>query len=141
MKLFKKKYNVDYSHLISELEKGNESAVQNLLWQPKNKIVNYLPITTELIQKLKKDKNSADTLTIHKKFEKGRFELVIFEVPWLESDVPYSPIIIDKSNNKIVGVMLSFNELHGHLSTKENKTIGGLGLEWTGFVMKYRFKI
>ncbi|MDW7694162.1 hypothetical protein R9C00_05385 [Flammeovirgaceae bacterium SG7u.111] len=141
MGLFKKKYNIDYSILISELEKGDKGVVQNLLWQPKNKTINYFPITTKLIQKLEKSENSIDKLVIHKKIEKGRFELIIFEIPWAKSDIPYSSIIIDKSNSKIAGIILPFNELHGHLSTKENKMIGDLGKEWTEFVMKYRFKI
>lgn len=138
MTLFKRKYNVDYSLLISELGKGDEKAIQNLLWQSKKKTVKYLPITTVMIQKFKNLENSTNNLRIYKKKDKGRFELIIFEVPWIKSEVPYSPIIIDKANSKIVGIMLPFNELHNHLSKKEIKNIGILGLEWTGFVLKYR---
>lgn len=137
MRIFKKKYKVDYKDLISKLEIGNENDISNLLWSPKNKPVNHLPISTELIQKLKKQ-SSINELKIHKSFEKGRFELIIFEIPWTESDVPYSPIIIDKSNGKIIGVMLPFNELIEYLNNKENKEINSLGIEWTSFVIMYR---
>ncbi|MFI1770171.1 hypothetical protein [Thalassobellus citreus] len=137
MRIFKKKYKVDYENLISKLEIGNEVEIRELLWKPKNKAVEYLPNTTELVKKLKKEK-TADQLKIHKKLEKGRFELLVFEITWTESDVPYSPIIIDKSNSKIVGVMLPFNELIPHLTNKENKEIGSLGIEWTSFVIGYR---
>jgi len=140
MLFFRKTYKVDYSDLISKLEKGDGSVIQELLWQPKNKTVHYLPITIELIQKFTKEDSSTENLTIHKKFKKGRFELIIVETPWTTSDVPYSPIIIDQANSQIVGIMLPFNELHGHLSNKENKVIGDLGMKWIDFVIKYRLK-
>ncbi len=141
MKLFRKNYSVDYSRLISQLEKGDESDIHNLLWQPKNKRVNYLPITIELIQKLKIIENSNHRLTIHSKIEKSRFEILIFKTPWVTSDLPYSPLIIDKSSCKIVGVMLPFNEIIEYLNRSENNVINSLGVEWTGFVIKTRFKL
>lgn len=140
MKFFKRTYSVDYSNLISKLEKGDENSIQDLLWQPKNKIIQYLPHTVSLIQKLRKNKTTNDSLTIYQKNNKGHFELVIFEIPWVQEDIPYSPLIIDKSNSKIIGIMLPFNELEKYLSKKESKDIGYLGMIWTTFVMKYRFQ-
>jgi hypothetical protein len=137
MRLFKKKHKVNYDELISKLENGNESDIKDLLWSPKNESAKHLPISIELIKKLKKE-NSLDELKVHKRFEKGRFELIIFEIPWTDSDVPYSPIIIDKSNGKIVGIMLPFNELIQYLDNKEQKEVSNLGIEWTSFVIKYR---
>ena len=141
MIFFRKTQKVDYINLISKLEIGDENVIQNLLWQPKNKLVHYLPIAVELIQKLKKEGQSSNNLTIHKNFKKGRFELLILNTPWTTSDVPYSPIIIDRGNSKIVGIMLPFNELHGHLSNKEDRIIGNLVMKWVDFVIKYRFKM
>ncbi len=94
-----------------------------------------------LIKKLKKDDETIGNLTIHYKHTNGKFELIIFDVPWKNGDVPYSPIIIDRTNGKIVGIMLPFNEVIRHLSSKENKEISALGVEWTGFAIKYRFNL
>nr|WP_321221568.1 hypothetical protein [uncultured Psychroserpens sp.] len=137
MRLFKKKPKFDYRDLLSKLEDGDKNVINSLLWSPKNKVVNHLPISTELIQKLKAKQNT-DKLKIHKKFQKGYFELIILEITYTDSDVPYSPIIIDNRNGKIIGIMLPFNELITHLTNKENKAINSLAVEWTSFVINHR---
>ena len=134
MNLFQKKYKVNYDDLISKLKNGNKESIESLLWQPKNGRINYLPVTFEMILKL------CDLdLTIHKKIENRNFELIIFKTNNANEDFPFSPIIIDKSNTKIVGIMLPFNELNEKISIKENKRIGDLGLIWTKFAIDQRF--
>ncbi|MEO9952143.1 hypothetical protein [Nonlabens sp.] len=137
MNIFNRKYKINYDNLISKLETGNENVISNLLWSPKNKTINHLPVSIELIKKLKKiDKNYE--LQIHKKIKKGRFELIIFKIPWTDGDIPFSPIIIDLSNSKIIGVILPFNELNAFLSGKESKSIRYLSKQWVNFVISYR---
>lgn len=135
---FKRRYNVDYGALISQLEDGNLEDIPKLLWQPQNGIVQYLPISTDMILKLKKETGSALGLSIYEQHQRDRFELVIFKIPWGVREVPFEPIIIDRANGKIVGIMLPFNELHFHLNHREQKQIGELGIIWTKFVLKQR---
>lgn len=135
-----KKRNIDYDKLISTLEKGDEEEILELLWQPKKGQVKYLPIVTTMLQKLKKDNTTTKDLLVHKKTEKGNYELIVFHIPWDNSDVPYSPLIIDKTNGKVVGVMLPFNELHNHISKKDSSAIEDLGKQWIMFTFEIRSK-
>ncbi len=137
---FFKKKKIDYDHLISSLENGNEIDIKNLLWQSKKEDINYLPETIKLVQKLKKNNSLDNGLTIFKKIEKGNYELIIFNTAIQDSDLPYSPLIIDKTTSKIVGIILPFNELHYHLSNQDSSTIGELGIQWVKFVMENRSK-
>lgn len=137
---FFKKKNIDYNKIVSVLENGNEADIQNLLWQPKQGQVNYLPVATTMIQKLKKKDSSDKGLSIFKTIEKGNYELIIFNTPWHDEDLPFYPLIVDKAAEKVVGIMLPFNELHSYLSKRDNSTIGDLGVQWVKFTMDYRFK-
>jgi hypothetical protein len=137
---FFKKKNIDYDKIVSIVENGNETDIKNLLWQPKQGQVNYLPVATTMIQKLKKSNSSDKGLSIFKTIEKGNYELIIFNTPWHEDDLPFYPLIIDKVTEKVVGIMLPFNELHNHLSKRDNSAIGDLGIQWVKFTMDYRFK-
>ncbi|HWB63109.1 MAG TPA: hypothetical protein VG603_06335 [Chitinophagales bacterium] len=122
------------------MEEGKETEIQKLLWQPKVTIVKYLPIAGELILKLKRPSASASGLSIYERIEKGNFELLIFELAWDNSDLPYLPLIIDRRNGKVAGIMLLFNELYYHLSKKEQNDIGDLSKHWVMFAFKRRFE-
>jgi len=138
MWFFNKKKNIDYINLVAILEKGDRAAIQQLLWQPKHKQVNYLPVTTEILQNLMKPKSSNHELSIHKTIETKKFELIIFSTPWANSDVPFSPLILDKTTGKSVGTMLLFNELYQHFSKKDNSVISDLGVNWILFTIDQR---
>jgi hypothetical protein len=138
MGLFTKKYNVNYTDLITQLEAGDEENTPDMLWQPKGKKIDYSPISVGLIQKLKKENQAEPGLKIHSTYQKGGFELIIFDFP-KNADFPFTPVIIDKSNSKIAGILLPFNELHGHLSKKESKEINAVGMIWVQFAMKNKF--
>lgn len=140
MWFLRKKNNIDYENLVSTLEKGEDPEVKELLWQPKNGKVEYLSATKVMLQKLRKKQASDPSLSILKKIEKGGYELIIFRTPWGSSDLPYSPLILDKRTGKIVGVMLAFNELQNHISRKDNSIIGDLGSRWILFTIETRSK-
>ena len=131
---FKKKYTVDYTSLISKLETANEYDIQNLLWQPPAGSVKYLPDTIKLVQRLKR-LGSAKGLSIYQHMDGGNFELIIFNVPWDTSGKPFSPLIIDKKNGKIAGLMLPFNELYAYLSKADSDAIAELATRWVRFIM------
>lgn len=138
--LFKKPKQIEYPRIISLLEKGDPIELQQLLWHPKKGKVEYLPVTTSLIQKLKKVESNNGKLAVHQVFHSKNFELVIFNIPWSDSDVPFSPLIFHKESETIIGIMLPFNELHGLLSTSYNKEVSELSSEWLKFVIPFRFK-
>lgn len=140
MWFFRKKRNTDYDKLISILEKGDELEILELLWQSKKGQIKYLPVVTTMLQKLKKDNTTTKSLLVHKKTKKGKYELIVFHIPWDNSDLPYSPLIIDKTNGKVVGIMLPFNELHNHISKKDSSTIEDLGTQWIMFTFEIRSK-
>jgi len=140
MWFFNKKKDMDYDNLVSILEKGDEADIQKLLWQPKQGRVKYLPVATSMLQKLKKSDTSDKGLSIFKKIEKGNYELLIFNTPWDGVDLPFSPLVLDKTTGKVVGIMLPFNELHNHISKKDNSIIGDLGTQWVMFTIEYRSK-
>jgi hypothetical protein len=138
MIFFKRKKSIDYNFIIEKLEKGDPSEFSQLLWQPKSGHVNYLPITSTLLQKFKKDGDSNDKLAIHQKFSKGNYELLIFHTPWTKSDLPYCPLVLNKKTGKIVGIMLPFNELLPLLPENDGKSISELGVEWVKFTFTAR---
>lgn len=138
----KEKHNkVNHPALISILEKGNSTDIRQFLFQPEDIFIDYLPATYEMLLKLKRPADSPGNLSIYKTFENGNYQLIIFNVPWNENDVPYSPIILNKIEGKIVGIMLPFNEISDYLSKKDNKIIAGLSTNWITLVMKFRFGI
>lgn len=140
MRSFKKKNQINYDELVQTLEQGDEAAVQQLLWQPKTGKIDYLSVTTEMLQKLKKmDNVSEKGLSIFKILEKGSYELILFNTPWLAEDLPFSPLVVEKTTGKIVGIMLPFNELHEHLSKRDHSVINDLGGQWVLFTINYRF--
>lgn len=130
-----------HQQIISLLEEGEIETVEKLLYQAKDREIKYLPVTADMILKFKKPKNSNQSLTVYKTFDKGKYQLIIFEVPWFDKEVKYSPIIFDTVTSKVVGIMLPFNELHEILSSKDNSDIGKLGIEWTGFILSKQFGI
>lgn len=138
MWFFNKKKIIDYKYIVATLEKGDEAAIQKLLWQPKHKHLDYLPVTTEMLQNLMKPDSSNHELSIHKTIESKKFELIIFSTPWSNSDLPFSPLILEKTSGKVVGVMLLFNELQNHFSKKDNSVIGDLGVNWVLFTLNQR---
>jgi len=81
MKLFNRNPKINYKNLITILEKGDEEEIPNLLWQPKQQLINYLPVTISTIQKLKRTVESDNGLKIHQRLSKGRYELIIFKLP------------------------------------------------------------
>jgi hypothetical protein len=138
MFLFDKARSIDYSSILPILEKGVPEDISKLLWQPRNRKIDYLPVTTTYVQILR-TMGLNDHLSIHQIISKGGFELVIFNLPWSDSRVPFCPLILEKRTSKIVGVMLPFNELHGVLSRKASNCIGKLGSEWVKFTFPYNF--
>lgn len=138
MWFFTKKINIDYNSLISTLERGDKQEILELLWQPKRGQISYLPATYEMLQKFKKPSPSARGLSIYKQLEKGNYELIIFHLPWDESDLPYSPVILDKTTGKVVGILLTFNELYDAFSKKQHSDIGELGTQWIQFTLAMR---
>jgi hypothetical protein len=139
MWFFKQNKTLDYDSILSKLRNGFESDIQEMLWQPKNGKINYLPLTVKLIQRLKALSDN-DKLTIHTKKRIKNFELIIFNLTWITDDIPYSPLIFELNTGKIVGILLPFNELHGFLSQKESATVSKLGLIWIKFTFQYKFK-
>ena len=125
--------------LTAILEKGDKKEIEGLLWQPKNTVVDYLPITVDMILKLKRPGTSSEKLSIYKTDTSKNFTLLIFNIPWTKDTLAFLPIIIETSTNKIVGVMLPFNELQQVLSPKQNKEISGLGMIWTMFAIEKQF--
>jgi hypothetical protein len=136
MRLFSRKSNIDYNYLISKLESGDSNEIREMLWQPKDKIIEYLPITIELIRKLRNENSASGSLTIHKQIPKGRFELLIFKISGSIDKIHFSPLLIDKDTFKIVGIMLLFNELYGQFTKNEDNEILKLSTLWTKFIMK-----
>lgn len=137
MWFFSEKKNINYNRLISKLERGNKYDIKDLLWQPSAIKINYLPVTTTMLHKLKRPELSASGLTVYKTIENGNYELIIFNVPWNTSKIALSPIIIERSTEKIVGIMLPFNELHGHLPRHADKLIGELGVSWVKLTFEF----
>jgi hypothetical protein len=134
-------FSKNHAQIISLLEQGEIETIEQLLYQPDNKRIEYLPITFEMIVKFKKPQNCGQSLSVYQTFDKGKYQLVIFEIPWLDKELKYSPIIFDKMKSKIVGIMLPFNELYGCFSKKDNSDISKLGVEWTGFIISKQFGI
>jgi hypothetical protein len=125
--------------LIPILEKGEEPELNKLLWRRNNKPEVFLPVTFLMLKRLSKPDSIAAGLRVHEVWRNGKFILVIFEVPWSEEDLKYSPLIIDTKNNKVAGIMLPFNELHGVLTPAESDQIGDLGIKWTSWIIRKRF--
>lgn len=134
---FFKPEKIDYSKIISILEKGNKEEITALLWQPKAGKIEYLPYILSKLEELKAPVNSR--LVIHQQFEKAGFELVILGLPWSKEKIPYFSIIFDKKTEKIVGFLLPFNELYHFFTAKEKSDIGDLGLAWINFTMQFHF--
>jgi hypothetical protein len=126
---FRKK-KINYDRLITKLERGNKADINELLWQPNDRRINYLPVTTTMLHKLKRPLSSETGLTVYNTIENGNYELIIFNVPWDEGRTKLSPLIVEKTSEKVVGIMLPFNELHYELSKRANNSIGELGVKW-----------
>jgi hypothetical protein len=92
-----------------------------------------------MIEKLKKPETSFEKLSIYKTYSKRDFTLIIFNTPWAKGEFEFSPLIIENSTMRIVGVMLAFNELHGLLTKQQDRYISELGINWTMFVIKKRY--
>ena len=125
--------------IIPILESGDEHELNSRLWRQKGGPINFLPVTTFMLQKLARPNVAEKGLQIHDVWRKGKFILVVFELPWDGDDFKYSPLIIDISNNKVAGIMLPFNELHGIITNAESKQIGDLGARWALWTFKKRF--
>ncbi|HKC37761.1 MAG TPA: hypothetical protein VKB95_16910 [Chitinophagaceae bacterium] len=126
--------------LLSDiLQKGSKDEIEDLLWQPKTANVDYLPITFDMMLNLKRPETSTEKLSIHKTQSNKNFTLIIFNIPWKKDKFSFSPLIIENSTSKIVGVMLPFNELHQLLSKQQDKEISELGMIWTMFAIEKQF--
>lgn len=120
--------------IIAVFEKGNKDEIRSILWQPLDHPVNYLPITFELLLRLKPPEESRDRLSVYKIHSNKRHSLVIFNIPWADGKAPFSPIIVDNATGKVVGIMLPFNELYELLSKQAYKSVCDLGIVWTMFI-------
>lgn len=128
--------NIAIQFLIDTLETGNGA---KLLWQPANKPIEYLPITSEMLLKYKKPEASLVRLSIHKTKSSRTYTLLILNTPWAIDELKFLPLIIETNTIKIVGIMLPFNELHGILPQKNNREISKLGMIWTEFAITKQF--
>src|SRR5688572_23938795 len=141
MFFFRKARPTDYSRIISILERGDPQEAYELLWQPRNRKLNYLPVTIGIILKLSKSESTNDHLSVHKVVSNGNYELVIFSLPWSTTGLPYAPLIFDKRTSKIVGAVLPFNEVHGHIPDREIRQITDVGMQWLYlYAIPFRFK-
>ena len=128
-----------YQDLITIIEKGDSQEIAKILWQPKTNEVNYNSSTISLILKLKKPDETSLKLSVFETHSNENYTLLIFNWPWSKDDLPYYPIIIEKSSNRIVGIMHPFNDLHFVLTESESKQIRDVGTKWLEFVVLERF--
>ncbi len=128
---------IDDNMLLQLLEKGDKTSYDKILWQPAGRTICYLPVTYDvMLARLKRPENASGNLTIHLKKISGNFELLIFNVPWGTRDVPFTPLVRERMEGKIVGVMLPFNELAGVL--KDTNAIDELSIYWINFTFERR---
>ena len=127
--------------LVEVLDSGVKEELEKSLWQPKNIDLIFLPLTFDMILKLKRPENYPQPLSVYKTLSNKNFTLIIFNTPWANSDLKFLPIIIENNSIKIVGVMLPFNELLPLITNKQNKEISDLGMKWTGFALENRFNL
>ena len=142
--MLKRKTNIDeesLNGLVNVLKKGDADEFSQLLYQPKTGKIEYLPITFDMLLKLKKPPGDEISLSIHKIVIGKHFSLLIFNMPWSDSDLKFYPTLIHNSTCKIVGVMLPFNQLIGKLTKKENEEANKLAMEWTGFAISNQLNI
>jgi len=125
---------------LETLERGNTKDFQALLYQPISQKIEYLPITTEMLLKLKSPDKKKLPLIIHERICRKKCSLIILDKQWEKNESRYYPILIQNSSCKIIGIMLPFNELHGKLSKQEYSEATDLGVEWTGFIVFKNFK-
>lgn len=135
----KKRRVAFYNRLVVELETGDPQAIANLLWHPKDSHIQYLPVTFEILDKLKKPADVDQLLGIHKWYRKGRYELIIFHKTW-PTESPYSPVLIDMKAEKIIGIMLPFNELHNFLPARASSAFSYLSSAWISLIVSYNLK-
>jgi hypothetical protein len=129
--------DIDYKNLVERLERFDQKDISNLLFE--GSTVSYLPVTFTSLAKMAKPLGLTQDLKLHSVNAIGKYELAIFEVPWLNSDLKFLPLILDKKLVKIVGIMLPFNELLTLLSGHEQNQIQQLSNKWVSFAMKQRF--
>lgn len=129
---------MDYQNLLSRLQRGDPADVLELLWQPAKGRIKYLPVTSAMLEKMKRPPSASSDLSIHRRVANEDYELIILHLPWGKSDLPYSPIVVHNPTGRIVGIMLLFNELHGLISERDSGLIGELGVKWVLFTMTVR---
>ena len=126
------------SALIEILDNGDKEQLETLLWRPRKNRINYLPVTFDMLLKLKRPVKVFEKISVFKTHLTKHFTLVIFNVPWATDDLKFSPVIIETSTSKIVGIMLPFNELTEVLNEKRLKEITDLGFIWVRFTVNQR---
>lgn len=139
MFFFNKKNHLDYKELVSKLENASDHELEQLLWQPKNTFIEYLDFSKDQVKKFRKNNNENQSLNVHLVFRKGIYELIIFESVVPIGETPYNPLLINAQVGKVIGVMLPFNELNGYLNKRDQQHISSLALQWTTFIIDYRF--
>ena len=131
---WQKTKRINYKKLIEELQDGDYSVLRNRLAFYQD--VKYPNGVEFMLAKMKRPDGDCQSLSLFRSETKGRFELAIFNVPWNSSDLPYTPLILERGTGVIYGIMLPFNEITHLLSKKQKKDIGELAISWTGFALE-----
>ena len=134
-KWFEKSKNIDLKKIIPVLEEGNDKALMQLLWQPASWQVDYLPITLTMLLRLKKVGSDPEGLRVHKIFDDGQSELIVFQLPWVQKEKNYSPLLVDKKTEKVIGIMQTFNEIMELMSQSQRQSAMSLSHKWVRFIM------
>ena len=134
----KTKPAIDYSKLIIDLQEGNwETIHKHLAFHDS---VNYLDAVVFMLAKMQRPGEHTGNLSLYKTVPNGKFELAIFNVPW-NTNSPFLPLILNRIDGKIYGVMLPFNELGSKLTKRQKNEIGQLAIVWTGIILEYQMGI
>jgi hypothetical protein len=138
--LFKRLFlrTIDYSvidEILPVLESGNKEGLQKYLWQPQNKVVDYLPFTYGGFEKFAIPPDFSGKLSVYKVLYERGLALVIFDLPWVTEKNHFAPVIVHLKQRKILGAMLPFNEIMPLLSNKDRKIAMGFGTVWVTFII------
>lgn len=132
--LFKRRY----AKLIPVLQRGHTSELRALLWQPRGLRIDYSAITLSLLQKFQTPPGEQQPISVARVYSTWNFDLVLFNLPSKQSEIPYEPLLFYRRQMKAVGVMMPFNELSPYLTKKAKDQIFRLSKTWIFLTMAIR---
>ena len=136
LSVFFKKNDEWLTGLADALETGTDEAIDGYMWVAH---VQYMPATYDTLRRFKKPVGDNRRLKVHETHRSGNAALVIFDLPWVEAANHYAPILLDMKSEKIMGIILPFNELHTTvLSDRQFRSMSGLSSVWIEFLLKHR---